>query len=128
MTTARARIAAMGLAVTPPAGWEATIYRRSAGSGAQTHPILHAATMALPAERGDYGGGLVELLGAQDVFVGILDFGPDAARTPCSSPWRPCPPSRPTPTGRASCSGPSGARLACSGSSRPRAAASVSIR
>jgi hypothetical protein len=71
----------MGMAVTPPAGWEATIYRRRAGSGAQTYPILHAATVALPAGRGDYGGGLVQLLGVQDVFVGILDFGPDAART-----------------------------------------------
>jgi hypothetical protein len=81
VTTARARISAMGLAVTPPTGWEATIYRRSAGGGAQTYPVLHAATMALPPERGDYGAGLVELLGVQDVFVGILDFGPEAART-----------------------------------------------
>jgi hypothetical protein len=72
----------MGLAVTPPAGWEATIYRRQATSGAQTYPILHAATVALPAVRGDYGGGLVELLGSRDLFVGILDFGPDAAQTP----------------------------------------------
>jgi hypothetical protein len=72
----------MGLAVTPPAGWEATIYRRPSSSGAITYPILHAATLALPAARGDYGGGLVELLGPQDVFVSILDFGPDAADTP----------------------------------------------
>jgi hypothetical protein len=72
----------MGLAVTPPPGWEATIYRRPASSGTVTYPILHAATLALPAERGDYGSGLVELLGPGDVFVSILDFGPDAGRTP----------------------------------------------
>jgi hypothetical protein len=72
----------MGLAVTPPPGWEATIYRRPATRGAVTYPILHAATLALPADRGDYGSGLVELLGPDDVFVGILDFGPDAARAP----------------------------------------------
>jgi hypothetical protein len=72
----------MGLAVTPPTGWEAAIYRRSAIDGAQTHPVLHAATVALPPERGDYGAGVVELLGPQDVFVSILDFGPDAAGRP----------------------------------------------
>jgi hypothetical protein len=72
----------MGLAVTPPVGWEATIYCRPATGGARTFPVLHAATVALPAERGDYGGGLVELLGPNDVFVSILEFGPEAADTP----------------------------------------------
>jgi hypothetical protein len=81
MTGARTPISAMGLAVTPPTGWEATIYRRPATQGEQTYPVLHAATIALPAERGDYGSGLVELLGANDVFVSILDFGPGAAQT-----------------------------------------------
>ena len=82
MTSSRPQIAAMGLAVTPPPGWEATIYRRPGTNGAITHPILHAATLALPADRGDYGSGVVELLGPGDVFVSILDFGPDAADTP----------------------------------------------
>ena len=82
MTTGRAQIAAMGLAVTPPLGWEATIYCRPATAGSRTYPILHAATVALPAERGDYGGGLVELLGPGDVFVSILDFGPEAVDAP----------------------------------------------
>jgi hypothetical protein len=81
VSAGRAQISAMGLAVTPPVGWEATIYRRSATDGARTYPVLHAATVALPAGRGDYGGGLVELLGSHDVFVSILEFGPDAADT-----------------------------------------------
>ena len=85
MTAPRVPIAAMGLAVTPPTGWEAAIYRRPAANGAQTYPILHAATVALPADRGDYGAGVVELLGPDDVFVSILDFGPDAARSPLFS-------------------------------------------
>jgi hypothetical protein len=72
----------MGLAVTPAAGWEATIYRRPAGRGEQTFPVVHAATVALPAGRGDYGGGLVELLGPDDLFVSLLEFGPEAARSP----------------------------------------------
>jgi hypothetical protein len=80
--TATRRIAAMGLAVTAPPGWDATIYQRPSGPGEVTYPVMHAATIPLPAERGDYGSGLVELLGPQDVFVGVLEFGPQAASTP----------------------------------------------
>ncbi|HEX6392523.1 MAG TPA: hypothetical protein VFZ97_03720 [Acidimicrobiales bacterium] len=73
------RIEAMGLAVVPPSGWEATIYRRPARPEERTFPVVHAATVPIPSERGDYGGGLVEMLGASDVFVSLLEFGPDAA-------------------------------------------------
>jgi hypothetical protein len=71
----------MGMSVTPPAGWEATIYRRSARPGEHTFPVLHASTTRLPATRGDYGSGAVDLLGPNDVFVAVLDFGPSAAGT-----------------------------------------------
>ncbi len=81
MAATRTRIAAMGMATTPPPGWDVTIYRRAAAGGQQTHPILHAATVALPSGRGDYGSGLVEVLGPDDVFVALLDFGPAAAST-----------------------------------------------
>lgn len=77
------RISGQGFAVSPPSGWEATIYRRPAEAGASTHGVLQAATVPLTtAERGDYGGGLVETLTAADAFVSLLDFGPDAAATP----------------------------------------------
>jgi hypothetical protein len=80
------RIAAAGLSVTPPSGWEATIYRRPALVEHEvTLPIMHAATVPLPTERGDYGGGLVEMLGPEDVFVSVLEFGTDAATTPLFS-------------------------------------------
>lgn len=75
-------IAAMGLAVSPPAGWEATIYRRPAEAGEITLPIMHAATVPLPVERGDYGGGVVETLGPDDVFVGVLEFGAEDGISP----------------------------------------------
>jgi hypothetical protein len=75
----------MGLAVTPPSGWEAAIYRRPAVLGEQTYPVLHAATIPLPAGRGDYGAGLVELLGPDDVFVSVLEFGAEAASSPLFS-------------------------------------------
>lgn len=69
----------MGLSVAPPSGWETTIYRRPPDAGETTFPILHAATVPIPPDRGDYGGGLVETLGPFDVFVSLLEFGPDAA-------------------------------------------------
>jgi hypothetical protein len=71
----------MGLAVAPPSGWEAAIYRRTPAKGERTYPIVHAATVPIPPDRGDYGGGLVEVLGPSDVFVSLLEFGPDAAGT-----------------------------------------------
>lgn len=37
---------------------------------------LHAATFALPPVRGDYGSGAVEVMGPDDVFVSLLEFGP----------------------------------------------------
>jgi len=73
------RVAAHGLSVDAPSAWEVAIYRRPAQPGETTFPVLHAATVALPAERGDYGSGLVELLGPSDVFVSLLDFGPGDA-------------------------------------------------
>lgn len=76
------RISAAGLSVVPPSGWEAAIYRRPPGPGEQTYPVLHAATVPLVAGRGDYGGGLVETLGPDDLFVSVLEFGPDAVGTP----------------------------------------------
>jgi hypothetical protein len=84
--TGARRIEAMGLGVAPPSGWEATIYRRSPAAGERTFPVLHAATIPIPAERGDYGGGVVELLGPADVFVGVLEFGPEAALSPLFKP------------------------------------------
>jgi hypothetical protein len=79
VTVAGVRIAALGLAVAPPSGWEATIFQRSADHGERTYPVLHAATIPLPTVRADYGGGVVELLGPDDVFVSLLEFGAAAA-------------------------------------------------
>jgi hypothetical protein len=35
--------------------------------------VLHAASFSLPAERGDYGSGAVELMGGSDVLVCLLE-------------------------------------------------------
>ena len=74
------RISRYGLSVDGPPGWEARIFRREPGDPQEvTHPVLHACTRALPAERGDLGGGVVEALRPQDVFIALVEFGPDVA-------------------------------------------------
>lgn len=73
------RLSAHGLAVELPTGWEGRIYRRPAPEGGTTHPILHAATIPLPAERGDFGSGAVELLGPSDAFLAVVEYPPSSS-------------------------------------------------
>ena len=85
------RLAAHGLALDPPGAWDARIYRRraderevSAGTGGEAstrHAVLHAASFALPAERGDFGGGATELMATEDALVVLFEYHPDAAAT-----------------------------------------------
>ena len=98
------RLSGAGIAVDLPAGWDALLYRREElptepdGSirrqslapgalerlapGATTHPVLHTASFPMPADRGDYGSGAVDIMATQDIFVSLLEFHPDAAATP----------------------------------------------
>ena len=77
------RLRAHGLSVAPPRGWDVSIYRRRPdGDGATTHPVLHAATVPLPPGRGDFGTGAVELLGADDVLVALVEYDGASAATP----------------------------------------------
>jgi predicted RNase H-like nuclease len=80
-------VAAHGLAVRPPAGWDVRIYRRRpAAMGETTHPVLHAATIRLPADRADYGSNVVASLGPDDAFVALLEFGADAVMSALFAP------------------------------------------
>lgn len=36
--------------------------------------LLHAATVPLPEQRGDFGSGVVEALGADDAFVAMFEY------------------------------------------------------
>lgn len=74
-------LARHGLRVQLPSGWDGAISRRASMAGEVPRAVLHAATFALPAERGDYGGGAVDLMGPDDVFVCIHEWDPaDAGR------------------------------------------------
>ena len=74
-----------GLAVEGRPGWEVRIRRRPADGrepGARPRPVLHAATVPLPEERGDFGSSVTPTLLAEDVFVSLFEYEPEAAQTP----------------------------------------------
>jgi hypothetical protein len=86
------RIAAHGLAAVLPPGWEGSIaaepqetvtaqVRRFAAGAAspEVFPVAHFATFALPADRSDFGGSAVELMGPSDVFVSLLEYASEEA-------------------------------------------------
>lgn len=71
-----------GLRLDVPQRWEGRISRKVvAERGGHGYPVLHAATVPLPVDRADYGGGVVEQLRSGDVFVALVEFGPEQAGT-----------------------------------------------
>ena len=77
------RLAAQGLAVAVPAGWEARIQRRALSVAAeQTHAVVHLANFALPEQRDDFGGGVTPSMRSPDVFVVLFEYGPGALGKP----------------------------------------------
>ena len=83
-----------GITVDLPPAWDGQI--RAAGRGITSHRattaapvddgpgvgvVLHAASFALPAERGDYGSGAVEVMGGSDVLICLLEHEPEAVGT-----------------------------------------------
>lgn len=76
------RVAAHGLALDTPRGWDARIYRRrESEAGERSFPIVHAANFALPAVRGDFGNGAVDRMRREHVLVVLLEFDPPSAST-----------------------------------------------
>jgi len=74
------RLERHGLQAILPAGWECRIGKTyESGDGEKTYSLLHAATVPLIGPRADYGGGVVETLGPDDVFVSLVEFGPEEA-------------------------------------------------
>lgn len=73
-------LVAGGLRVELPPGWEARVRRQPPSRpGHAGNVLLHAATIALPEQRGDFGSGVVERLGADDAFIAMFEYdGRDA--------------------------------------------------
>lgn len=69
-----------GVAVDLPAGWEARARRQPVTRpGRPGNSLLHAATLPLPADRGDFGSGVVDLLRTEDVFVSLFEYDREEA-------------------------------------------------
>lgn len=86
------KLAAHGLGVDLPAGWEGTIAAEQAATVAAevrsfsadatppaTQPVAHFATFALPPVRDDFGGDVVDRMGRDDVFMALLEYAPEEA-------------------------------------------------
>lgn len=80
---------AVTISAQVPTGWHVRVRRRTqvplrsatSGAGDRTRPILHAASRPLPADLGDFGGELIDVLGPDDGFVALIDHGPEVAGT-----------------------------------------------
>jgi len=75
-------LSAEGITVTLPHGWEGVIGHESTlEDGSVRNVIAHFATFPLPARRGDFGGGAVDLMGPGDAFIALFDYGRPSAGT-----------------------------------------------
>jgi hypothetical protein len=82
-----------GVAVALPRGWEGEIFNRSPviegrslqgpdGDVEIARNVIHLANFALPAERGDFGSGAVELMNSGAMLVILFEHGPESVDTP----------------------------------------------
>ena len=77
------RLAAHGVAIAVPHGWEARILRRSAiNQDERPRTVMHVASFPMPEERGDFGVGVTELMRSGDVFVTLFEYGPESLGQP----------------------------------------------
>ena len=79
---AAARFHTQGLGDGGPGGG-ATAAAASSGASEVLHsrPVVHLANFALPSDRGDFGSGAVETMGANDVFLSLVEYGPENVGT-----------------------------------------------
>jgi len=72
---------AHGIAARLPGGFEGRIFRRPVLGDEVPRPVAHFATFALPADVGDFGGGAVTLMGPDDIFAVLFEYGPESVGT-----------------------------------------------
>ncbi len=82
-----------GVTVGLPTGWEGEIFNRAPDAPNRSlsidtsdtevaRNVVHLANFALPAERGDFGSGAVELMNSGAVLVILFEHGPESVDTP----------------------------------------------
>ena len=76
-------LAAQGVGLDVPPGWEGRIVRRpSVHPAERSRAVVHIASFPLPEERGDFGVGVTELMRSGDVFLTLFEYGPESVGTP----------------------------------------------
>ncbi len=89
-------LAAHGIEVTLPAGWEGRVFKRPlagevgataadgapAAAGETTNAVVHVASIPLPVGTGDFAGGAVNDLGADDVLIVLFEYDAASATQP----------------------------------------------
>jgi hypothetical protein len=76
-----ALLRAHGIEAPLPSGFEGRIFVRSVIGNEVTFPVAHFATFALPADVGDFGSGAVNLMGPNDIFASLFEYGPESIGT-----------------------------------------------
>jgi hypothetical protein len=76
-----ATLFAHGIGAGLPSGFEGRIVKRQ-GSGIEVaNAVAQFSTFALPSDVGDFGGGAVNLMGNDDIFAVLFEYGPDSVGT-----------------------------------------------
>lgn len=92
------RLESHGISTDLPAGWEGRIALAAptprAGTKAnaqgvgptghpaeQAFPVAHLGNFPLPQNRGDFGSGAVDVMGADDVLIVLAEYGPECVGT-----------------------------------------------
>jgi hypothetical protein len=73
-----ARLRAHGIDAMLPDGFEGRIFVRPQAGDAVAYPVAHFATFPLPVDVADFGGGAVTLMGPNDIFAVLFEYGPES--------------------------------------------------
>jgi hypothetical protein len=76
-----AKLRAHGIGAVLPSGFEGRIFVRPGLTGESSYPVAHFATFPLPADVADFGGGAVTLMGPDDIFAVLFEYGPESVGT-----------------------------------------------
>lgn len=79
------RLSRAGISVDVPEGWEGSLTGGAfaqLAQGSREPTLLHLASFPLPAQRGSFGAGAVELMETRDVMMVLFEYGSDSANTP----------------------------------------------
>ena len=73
-----ATLRAYGIEAPLPGGFEGRIFVRPTVGEGVPYPVAHFATFALPEQVADFGGGAVNLMGVNDIFAVLFEYGPES--------------------------------------------------